>query len=63
MTADMLSHALGACVIALPAILLARLAFALLLSRPLSEKATARWTSTCVTCALLEQLHVGHSYY
>jgi NAD(P)H-quinone oxidoreductase subunit 5 len=56
MNPDAFFLALGAGVIACPALLLAVLGLTNLASRPLREEATARWTATCVVAGLLASL-------
>lgn len=58
MNHDLIFTALGSGVIAAPGLLLAVLGLAALLSRPLSEEATARWTSACVVAGLLSTIAV-----
>jgi NADH-quinone oxidoreductase subunit L len=58
MNADVIFTALGVCVIAMPALLLAVLGLSTLLSRPLSEEAMARWTSACVATGLLAAIAI-----
>jgi NADH-quinone oxidoreductase subunit L len=58
MNADVISAALGVCVIAMPGLLLAVLGLTSLLSRPLSEEATARWTSACVVTGLVSAIAI-----
>lgn len=52
MNADAIQTVLGACVLGSPALLLAVLGATSLLSRPLSEAATSRWTASCVVVGL-----------
>lgn len=58
MTVEALFVALGVCVVAAPAILLLVIGGTFLASRPLSENAMARWTASCVACALLAAVAV-----
>src|SRR3954452_15709711 len=58
MNVDALFTALGVCVVASPALLLAVLGLTSLLSRPLSEDAMARWTASCVGCGLISALTI-----
>jgi NADH-quinone oxidoreductase subunit L len=58
MNADALFTALGVCVMASPALLLAVLGLTSLVSRPLSEDAMARWTAACVACGLISALSI-----
>src|SRR5690606_21338278 len=58
MSGDAFFNAMAACVVAAPALLLAVLGLTALLSRPLSEDATARWTASCVACGLLAALAI-----
>lgn len=58
MTVDSLFVGLGACVLASPALLLAAVGSASLLSRPLGEGATARWTAWSVAAGLASALAV-----
>jgi NADH-quinone oxidoreductase subunit L len=58
MNTDVISTALGVSVIAMPGLLLAVLGLTSLLSRPLSEEAMARWTSSCVVAGLLSAIAI-----
>jgi NAD(P)H-quinone oxidoreductase subunit 5 len=58
MNADVLFAALGVCVVATPALLLAVLGLTALLARPLSELAMARWTAGCVVVGLIASLAI-----
>jgi NADH-quinone oxidoreductase subunit L len=53
MSGQLLLTAFGACVIGMPALLLAVIGIAPLVPRPLSEDAIARWTAGCVSCGLV----------
>jgi NAD(P)H-quinone oxidoreductase subunit 5 len=55
---DALVSALGICVLAMPALLLAVLGLTSLLFRPLSENAMARWTASCVSGGLVAVLSI-----
>jgi NAD(P)H-quinone oxidoreductase subunit 5 len=58
MSVELLLSVLGSAVIAMPAVLLAVIGLTMLLSRPLSEVALARWTASCVVGGLLSALAV-----
>ncbi len=58
MTLDNWTHLLGATVVATPAVLVAVLGLTQLFARPLSERATAWWTESCVVIGLLATLAI-----
>lgn len=58
MNVEEIFNGIGACAIAMPALLLAVLGLSPLLGRPLGEVAMARWTASCVVCGLLATLGI-----